>query len=114
MKDLLEECEKLLFKKEFCSKRENLEKIFHKDYFEYGKSGKKFSREGTIKFLINSGNRKIEISDFNTKQIDSRTFIVHYKSIHDGKIVCLRTSIWLLENNEYKLYFHQGTKKCNE
>lgn len=107
--DKLLEYEKLLFKKSFCSKKENLEKVFHKDFFEFGKSGRIFNREGTINYLLNSEDRNIQILDFVVNQIDSKTFIVHYKSKHDGKQMVLRTSIWICENQEFKLYFHQGT-----
>lgn len=112
MEKLLE-YENLLFKKSFCSKRENLEKIFHKDFCEYGKSGKVFNRNGTINFLLNSEDRDIQILDFQVKQIDKETFIVHYKSKHNGKQLVLRTSIWICENGELKLYFHQGTIENN-
>ncbi len=107
--DKLLEYENLLFKKSFCSKKENLEKIFHKDFFEFGKSGRIFSRDGTINYLLNSEDRNIQILDFAVNQIDEKTFIVHYKSKHDGKQMVLRTSIWIYENKEFKLYFHQGT-----
>lgn len=107
--DKLLEYENLLFKKSFCSKKENLEKIFHKDFSEFGKSGRIFNREGTINYLLNSEDRNIQILDFAVNQIDEKTFIVHYKSKHDGKQMVLRTSIWIYENKEFKLYFHQGT-----
>ncbi len=107
--DKLLEYESLLFKKNFCSKRENLEKIFHQDFFEYGKSGKVFNRNGTINFLLNSEDRDIQILNFDVKQIDEKIFVVHYISKHRGEQLVLRTSIWICEEGKFKLYFHQGT-----
>ena len=111
MKNLLLKHEKELFSATFCNSREHLERILSKDFFEYGKSGKIYDRESTISALMSmTKDKNIEISQFEITELHDDVIIVHYISSHrDDNSQALRTSIWRLEDGDWKLLFHQGT-----
>lgn len=113
MENIFLEMEKSLFKKSFCSNIENLERILDENFFEYGKSGAIISRNETICFLSESDDRNIAITNFTVDKISDNTWIIHYVSKDENNISSLRTSIWIYKDNQYKMYFHQGTKDYN-
>jgi len=109
MKDELLQLEKKLFKYEYISNKEWLNKVLHDNFKECGKSGVFFSKKGTIDFLLSCAeDRKIDIYNFECENIDNNTWIVHYiTTMNNDKY--FRTSIWVMDNN-LKLLFHQASK----
>lgn len=100
------------FKKEFCNNIENLNNRIHDDFTEFGQSGRVYNKGGIISYLNNvDSNRNIEILDFKIKDMGNGLLIANYMTHNrDLGIKSLRTSIWVKENSNWKLYFHQGTK----
>ncbi len=107
--DKFYELETSLFKKEYLSDRKYLENIFCDNFMEYGKSGLTFYKEDTIEALFNSEDRDIKIEDFSSEQIDTKTYLIHYVSVNGSGERTNRTSIWIEDNGDLKLLFHQGT-----
>ena len=105
------EYENDFFKKKFCSNMENLNNRIHDDFIEFGKSGKVFNKDSIIEYLINlDDDRDIEIESFEINIMKKDFLVVNY--ISDEKEIdkrAVRTSIWINENENWKLYFHQGT-----
>lgn len=110
MEQTLLELETKLFLKSFCSNIHNLEQIFDLNFYEYGKSGTIISREETIQFLLKSEDRMIQVTHFSVASLTEDTWVVHYLSTDENNVSALRTSIWILKDHRYQLYFHQGTK----
>ena len=57
------------------------------------------------------------IIDFSVRKLSSDTALVTYKVVmnsqpDDSKKVTLRSSIWRIEADDWKLIFHQGTYSC--
>ncbi|MGN1372051.1 MAG: DUF4440 domain-containing protein [Candidatus Coprovivens sp.] len=107
------ELEKSLFKKEYLNDREYLDRIFHDDYMEYGKSGLIYYKKEIVDSLFGSENRNIEIKDLTVKRLSDMYYLIHYISIEGEAFETLRTSIWVDTGDECKLLFHQGTIKNN-
>ena len=105
----LYELETSLFKNKYLKDIDYLEKIFHNDFMEYGKSGLIYRKKDTIDSLFGLDDRDIKIIDFSSEKIDENTYIVHYISIHSGDNKVLRTSIWKDDGLGLQLFFHQGT-----
>ena len=111
MKDIILQYEKDFFNLEFCSNRINLEQRFSKGFIEYGKSGYIYDRESTITALMNlSEDKQIEITQFELTSLNESVLLANYISNdkNDNSYV-LRTSVWKIEDNTWKLFFHQGT-----
>ena len=111
MEDIILQYEKDFFCIEFCNCRENLERRFANSFFEFGKSGVVHDRECVINALMSlSEDRAIEITQFELNILSKYVLSAHYISHHKNEdLYALRTSIWKFENDEWKLYFHQGT-----
>jgi hypothetical protein len=113
MEDIILQYEKDFFSSEFCRNKKNLVIRLSKDFIEYGESGSVYDRESTINALMNlSENKKIKIMQFKLISLSEDILLAHYIS-HDenSNSYAMRTSIWKIENNTWKLYFHQGTPK---
>ena len=115
MKNQILQYEKDFFSKAFCSIRENLENRLSKDFIECGKSGFVYDRESTINSLYGlSGDRNIEILQFNLTVLSESIVLARYISHHkDSNLYALRASLWKFEDNTWKLFFHQGTIQGN-
>lgn len=110
-KDSIRFYETCLFSKEFCRKEDNLRRIIHEDYMEYGASGKIYHREDEWQYLLHlDADRPIEIMDFHREYIKEDVILVHYRSKHlDKQKEALRTSVWVKTDEGWKIRFHQGT-----
>ena len=110
MENTILDLEKNLFKYEYISKKEWLDKVIHECFTECGKSGYLYKKEDTIESLLTCNeDRNIVIYNYTCKQIDEHTWLVHYITTTDETNLIYRTSIWVKEDN-LKLIFHQATK----
>jgi hypothetical protein len=92
---------------------DNLNGCLAADFMEFGQSGTVYDRETTIRLLAAAENRNIGIRDFSIRCLSSHAAVAHYTAISvkkDGtENNSLRTSIWVKEEDRWKLLFHQGT-----
>lgn len=90
-----------------------MQKVLADDFFEFGRSGKIYTRDECINVARGTINVVIPLLDFKVHKLSDGVFQVTYKSI----VTCEyeieqanRSSIWLKTANGLKLKFHQGTK----
>lgn len=111
IEEIIVKYENDFFTKAFCDDKRNLDKRIHNEFFEIGKSGQLFDKNTIINYLSNlDSDRDIDIIDFKTKDLKNGLMMANY--IADEKelgINTLRTSIWVIEDGDWKLLFHQGT-----
>lgn len=89
-----------------------MENIFATDFFEFGRSGGRYTR---AECLAVEPKQRIDVMlplpDFEVRPLDSNNFLVTYVSVHlspvEGK--ANRTSLWTRTSEGWKLRFHQGT-----
>lgn len=98
-----------LFLKEYLNDKEYLEKIFHPDYMEIGKTGNVYNRKETIDALYGSDDRNIKITSFEVRAMSLSMYRVNYVSTHEDGTRVYRTSIWMETLLGLVLYYHQGT-----
>ena len=109
--------ETYLLKPEVRASRTDLNELLSDDFIEFGASGRVWNKKTIIASLVvASGDEDIiiEADNFCTKQITSDTILLTYKCYRKdcgGEVLrtTLRSSIWRLNNEEWQLYFHQGT-----
>ena len=102
--------EKQLHSFEVRSSKSKISKLLTDDFFEFGSSGKIWSREDILSHLpTEDGQTKIESYDYKATALSDSTILVTYISKRIlGETVqaeFLRSSIWQLENNEWKMKF---------
>lgn len=92
----------------------DLENLLSTDFLEFGSSGKIYTRQEVITALVNESALKIEADNFEARELTANVVLVTYKTkliTTDGKLVeALRSSIWKLFGEQWKMVFHQGTK----
>jgi hypothetical protein len=91
--------------------REYVEKIFLPEFFEFGRSGKRISREQCVAMGPFAINAKIPLEDFVVHQIDENSVLTTYISEVGVDEVqrSYRSSIWIYTPEGWRLKFHQGT-----
>jgi hypothetical protein len=84
------------------------------DFFEYGSSGKIWTRENVLEDLVKEdGSTRIESKDYKAKLLSKDVVLVTYISakIKTGlpSVEFLRSSIWRKNADGWQIEFHQGT-----
>jgi hypothetical protein len=98
-----------------CS-RARLEQLLHPQFHEVGRSGRTYSRETVIEFLLSQGSPPTVRSEhFVCAELAPGVELLTYRSAHlqaDGQLVnhTLRSSVWIASRQEaWQLRYHQGT-----
>ncbi|MCF6777326.1 GNAT family N-acetyltransferase [Thiotrichales bacterium 19X7-9] len=87
-----------------------MDQILDENFFEYGRSGKIYSRSETISHQYQDISAKIPLENFQIHDINDHVKQVTYISeVGIEKLRANRSSIWINKNNQWKLIFHQGT-----
>ncbi len=92
-----------------------MDRILAPDFFEFGRSGKTYTREQSLSAPAQAINAKLPLRDFQVHQITAEialiTYIseVQYEELEIGN----RSSLWIKANGNWQLKFHQGTPKAN-
>lgn len=91
--------------------KEYMEKIFHEDFFEFGRSGKTYTRAECLNVESQEILAKIPLENFKVHEINEHTVLITYISevTYDTLQRGNRSSLWVKQNNEWLLRFHQGT-----
>ena len=104
--------EPLFHREEFGVTREDFEGMTEPSFWEVGASGKRYSREFVIDTLTNRyKNLKRDtwhIEDFQCQEIAPHNFLVTY-TLHQGKRLSRRSTIWRKLTGNWKIVYHQGT-----
>ncbi len=108
--------EKVLLKKSVRKDPLLLKKYLSADFVEFGASGKVYSLQDILTRLpAEDGVEDIEASMFKLTPINEDWVLMNYESKRtdsDGfSIRTLRTSVWRKEGSDWRIFFHQGTKK---
>lgn len=88
--------------------------ILAADFFEYGRSGKVYTREEVLSSLFQRIDAIIPLENFQIHKIDENVYQVTYISeVGKDQLKANRSSIWLYSAGEWRLKFHQGTPISN-
>jgi hypothetical protein len=92
---------------------DKLKKLLSEDFIEYGKSGMKFNLESILSMLLDEDDTEYIMWDFEMLKLSECIVQVRYKTKireDDGyNHFVFRSSLWRLENEMWKMIFHQGT-----
>lgn len=110
IKKLLLEREQKLLESEIRRNAAELHKLLAPTFFEIGSSGKMMYRgESTEQIQLSTVH--MQLSDFKIHPLSKEIVLTTYR-IYDvlNDQSSLRSSIWKLIDDEWKMHFHQGTK----
>jgi hypothetical protein len=91
--------------------KDYMESILDKDFFEFGRSGRIYTRAECINTIPQEINAKLPLENFNVQIVDKNVRLVTYISeIADTDIKrANRSSLWIRRDGHWYLCFHQGT-----
>lgn len=108
----LKKLEESLWKDETRFDLAYMEQILTPDFFEFGRSGRIYTREDTL--AVPTQKTKAVLTQFKAHVVDTHTVLVTYVSevlfYEDGEIEkANRSSLWLKTSKGWQIRFHQGT-----
>jgi hypothetical protein len=88
-----------------------LERVLHPDFFEFGRSGRTWTRAQTKATESGEIDAVLPLPDFTVAELGADTVLVTYRSIvrHEELDYANRSSIWVRDRDAWRLRFHQGT-----
>ncbi|MFZ0393930.1 MAG: nuclear transport factor 2 family protein [Terracidiphilus sp.] len=96
---------------------ERLRAMLTEDFLEFGSSGRVWTRKSIIELLATEKNFfPPAIEDFQCAMLTDKVALVTYRTLrNDGKsgesLESLRSSIWTRRDGEWRMRFHQGTRR---
>jgi hypothetical protein len=97
---------------------QRLEQLLHPDFWEVGRSGRRYSRETVIGYLAAQNLQPdVTASDYAVRELANGLALLTYRSTHrqsQGGAVsgALRSSIWCWTQSGWQLLYHQGTPEA--
>jgi hypothetical protein len=82
------------------------------DFFEFGKSGKMYTRDAVLGAVHRAIDITLPLRDFGIRLLDENTAQITYISeagSGDVRLRARRSSIWSRTSQGWQLRFHQGT-----
>lgn len=118
MSALLEELRLLEVELHRLETRKNvarLEELLHPDFEEFGRSGRRFTRDFVLAEFTNISEYPEVVSrDFRLMEVADGVALLTYVSAHrldSGELhrYTLRSSLWVRGDHGWQMLFHQGT-----
>lgn len=93
---------------------ELLEDLLATGFREFGSSGRVYDRQTTVRGLEQEPQRQITLSDFQAQLLAPGVVLATYRSTQSpgpqgGPQEAWRSSIWMFEDQQWQMHFHQGT-----
>lgn len=109
--EILKSLEESLWKSETRFNLSHQEKVFAPDFFEFGRSGRTYTREQMIRTTPEPIAAKLPLQNFTVHILDSNNVLVTYISEvqYEELEKANRCSVWSRTQTGWQLRFHQGT-----
>jgi hypothetical protein len=110
---LLPELECLLLRPGVRGDADAVGNLLAEDFREFGASGRVWSREAILVELAAEESVGLEASEFQVAMLCPAVALVTYRSVRsvrgEPQRQALRSSLWRLEGEQWRMFFHQGT-----
>lgn len=83
--------------------------LFADEFKEFCISGRIFNRQQVIDALLKSEPRPATISNYYVAILAENVALATYRAT-TSLVVSHRSSLWILRDNRWQLFFHQGTR----
>jgi hypothetical protein len=103
--------EESLWRAETRYDRDYLESVLHPDFFEFGRSGRTWTRAETMTSEPGQIDIVLPLPDFTVAPLGADAVLLTYRSIvrHEDLHYANRSSIWVRDGESWRIRFHQGT-----
>lgn len=78
------------------------------DFQEVGRSGKTYSKADILETLKDEPPLRVSAEDFSFVPLAEQCILVRYTTHSDGQVT-KRCSVWLLQEHDWRMVYHQGT-----
>jgi hypothetical protein len=109
--EILKKLEESLWQSETRFNLAHQEKVFATDFFEFGRSGRTYTRDQMVRTEVQPIRAKLPLQNFKIHALDSNNALVTYISEvqYDELEKANRCSVWSRIGDRWQLRFHQGT-----
>jgi hypothetical protein len=112
---ILRKQEVSLHQPELRSDRDQVDRLLHESFFEFGQSGQMYTKAEILEVLsAESSEEAIYSGDYSLTMIEDGVALLTYKSAQinaNGELsrYTLRSSLWQYTEPGWQMRFHQGT-----
>jgi ribonuclease HI len=85
--------------------------LLHPDFMEIGASGRVWTRDAMMMALEEDPEHSAELEVLSADRIGTSAVLLTYRS-YARSGTTLRSSLWVLDGNRWRLRFHQGTPEA--
>jgi ribonuclease HI len=85
--------------------------LLHPDFMEIGSSGRVWTRDAMMMALEEDPGERTDIEILGADRIGTGAVLLTYRSFARSGTV-LRSSLWVLDGDRWRLRFHQGTPEA--
>lgn len=109
--ETLKDLEESLWRSETRFDLSHQEKVFAPDFFEFGRSGRTYTREQMVRTVAEPVIAKLPLQNYKVHLLDLNNVLVTYVSEvqYEELEKANRCSIWSRTSEGWQLRFHQGT-----
>lgn len=109
--ETLKTLEESLWKSETRFNFVHQEKVFAPDFFEFGRSGRRYTREQMVRTEFQPIRAKLPLQNFQVHVLDENNVLITYISEvqYEELERANRCSVWSKTKDGWQLRFHQGT-----
>lgn len=90
--------------------RDQVDRLLHDEFLEFGSTGRVYNRRVLLDMLEDEQPSAVVIRDFAVRQLSGDTALVTYRTVGQGGQEARRSSVWVLQDDSWKMVFHQGTR----
>lgn len=85
--------------------------LLHPDFMEIGSSGRVWTRDAMMMALEEDPGERTDIEVLGSERIGTGAVLLTYRSFTRSGTI-LRSSLWVLDGDRWRLRFHQGTPEA--
>ena len=86
---------------------DEIELVIAGDFFEFGRSGRRWTRSEIVEMLARGDEQDLEIDGFEVHPQSPDIVLVTYRTRGEGG--AWRSSLWARHHGRWQIVFHQGT-----
>ena len=84
--------------------------LLAEDFYEFGASGRVWSRDAILELMVTEPEfAQPVVEDFAVRMVASEVALATYRVVRESGSN-LRSSLWIQEQGQWKMLFHQGTR----
>lgn len=118
LKDYILQLEEKLLQPDLRKSSNEIAQLLAEDFMEIGSSGQAYNKQQVIDALQNESIDKMSIGRFEIFHLSENIILATYRATkrnaaNGQEAYSLRSSIWKLFGDKWKMVFHQGTQTTN-